>query len=166
GLAGWFSSKKDYQFTMSHTAQYAEGAGSLQIGTPNILSMAPLKGSLQLFAEAGIDRLRLKSLQLTTYLMELVESELTGYGFLITNPRENHRRGGHVSLVHDEAIRICKALRQQGVIPDYRNPNIIRLAPVALYTSFVDCYEAINRLKQIMDQKLYEIHETERGLVP
>ena len=151
---------------MSHSAVFATNAGALQIGTPNILSMSPLEGSLQLFEEAGIDRIREKSIKLTSFLMKLADDILKDYGFKYANPIEVSRRGGHVSLVHKEAIRICKALRARGVIPDYRNPNIIRLAPVSLYTSFNECCKAIYVLKDIMDEKAYEQFETERGLVP
>jgi kynureninase len=165
GLAGWFSSRKDRQFDMSPTLEPAEGAGALQIGSPNILSMAPLQGSLQLIAEAGIARLRAKSLRLTAYLRTLAETELAGYGFTFATPREDHRRGGHIAFVHDEATRICKALKEADVIPDYRPPRSVRLAPVALYASFTDCYEAIRRLKRIMARREYERYSSGRDLV-
>src|SRR5207253_2008221 len=76
GLAGWWGSRKDRQFDMAGSLQPAEGAGALQIGTPGILSMAPLQGSLDVIEEAGIDRIRAKSLALTACLMDLVETEL------------------------------------------------------------------------------------------
>lgn len=165
GLAGWFSSHKERQFDMSPTLLPAWGAGALQIGSPNILSMAPLQGALQMIAEAGIERIRRKSLALTAYLMALVDSELAGYGFTLGTPREDHRRGGHVALLHPEATRLCKALKQIGVVPDYRPPNVVRLAPVALYTSFGDCFEAVRRLKRVMDEKLYRDYPSERELI-
>jgi kynureninase len=166
GLAGWFGSRKDAQFEMSRGFQPAPHAGALQIGTPNVLSMAPLLGTLEMFAEAGIERIRAKSLRLTGYLMELIEAELPGHGFAFANPREDRRRGGHVALLHPEAARICKALRQAGVIPDHRPPRIVRLAPVALYTSFHDCWLAVQRLKAVMDERQYERFPTGRELVP
>jgi kynureninase len=166
GLAGWFGSRKDAQFEMSRVLQPAPHAGALQIGTPNVLSMAPLLGTLETIAEAGIERIRAKSLRLTGYLMALIEAELPGHGFVFANPREDRRRGGHVALLHPEAARICKALRQAGVIPDYRPPRIVRLAPVALYTSFYDCWLAVRRLKAVMDERQYERFPTERELVP
>jgi kynureninase len=150
---------------MASTLEPAEGAGALQIGSPNILSMAPLQGSLQLIADAGIERLRAKSLRLTAYLRTLAGTELAGHGFTFATPREDHRRGGHIALVHDEATRICKALKEADVIPDYRPPRIVRLAPVALYASFMDCYEAIQRLKRIMARKEYERYASGRELV-
>ena len=165
GLAGWFSSDKAQQFDMAHTLTPAVGAGALQIGTPPILALAPLHGALTVVAEAGIERLRSKSLRLTAYLWGLVETELSEFGVTIATPREDARRGGHLALVHPEATRICKALKDANVIPDYRAPDIIRLAPVPLYTSFADCQEAVLRLKRILRDRLFERYTVGREIV-
>lgn len=118
-----------------------------------------------MFEEAGIDQIRQKSLQQTAYLMDLLDEELADHGFVIGNPREDARRGGHVSLEHPEAARICKALKDSGVIPDFRAPNVIRLAPVALYTSYHDVWRAVQILKRIMEEQTYERYENKRGVV-
>jgi kynureninase len=165
GLAGWFSSSKDTQFDMNHTLQKAADAGAYQIGTPHIFSAAPLLGSLEIFQEAGIERIRSKSLQLTDYLMALIESELASFDFQISNPRDESARGGHVYLEHTEAARICKALKANGVIPDFRNPNGIRLAPVALYNTFEEVWESVQILKTIMEDKSYLHYENKRGVI-
>ncbi|MCA1056028.1 kynureninase [Rossellomorea aquimaris] len=165
GLAGWFGSRKDKQFDMEHVLTAAESAGAFQIGTPHILSSAPLMGSLELFEEAGIHELRRKSLSLTRFMMELLNQELPEAGFTICNPLEDERRGGHISLKHDEAARICKALKEQGVTPDFRAPNVIRLAPVALYSSYVDVWDTIRILKGIMENEEYKKFENTRNVV-
>ncbi|SFI83350.1 kynureninase [Thermoflavimicrobium dichotomicum] len=165
GLAGWFGSRKDKQFDMDHEMEHADTAGAYQMGTPHVLSVAPLIGSLEIFREAGMDRIREKSLAITRYLMQLIESELRGFGFAIGNPMEDHRRGGHVCLEHEEAARICKALKEQRVIPDFRAPNVIRLAPVALYTSYQEVWEMVQRLKMIMTEQTYKKFKNERGVV-
>ncbi|WP_090237918.1 kynureninase [Lentibacillus halodurans] len=165
GLAGWFSSAKDKQFDMEHTLTPAQDAGAYQIGTPHLLSAAPLLGSLEMFQEAGIEKIRKKSLQLTQYFMELIESELTGFGFTIANPRDTAMRGGHVYLEHPDAARICKALKADGVIPDFRKPNGIRLAPVALYNTFTEVWETIQILKTIMKEERYQSYVNERGVI-
>jgi kynureninase len=165
GLAGWFGSKKDKQFDMEHTFTPAETAGAYQIGTPHVLSLAPLIGSLEIFAEAGMENIRQKSLQITRYLMYLIENELKDFGFTIGNPRDDARRGGHVSLEHNEAARICKSLKENGVIPDFRAPNIIRLAPIALYTSYEEVWKVVQILKKIMKEKQYEKFTNEREVV-
>jgi len=158
GLAGWFSSDKNRQFDMTHTLIPAPNAGCMQIGSPAIIN-------LDLFEQVGIERLRRKSLQLTGYLMSLIETLLPNAGFSFANPREEHRRGGHIALVHPEAMRISKALYERNVIPDFRPPDIIRLAPTAFYNRFTDCYETVMRLKAVMEKRLYERFGKTRGLI-
>ncbi|MHC0036175.1 kynureninase [Pseudoneobacillus sp. C159] len=165
GLTGWFGSDKEKQFDMEHTFTKAPDAGAYQIGTPHLLSTAPLVGSLEIFAEATIEAIREKSIKQTQYLMDIVAAELGGYQFTIGNPVEDHRRGGHVALEHPEAARICKSLKENGVIPDYRNPNVIRLAPVALYTSYEEVWQSVQILKRIMEEKLYEKYENKREVI-
>ncbi len=165
GLAGWFSSDKTRQFDMAHALTPAPGAGALQIGTPSVLALAPLHGALGVIHDAGPERLRAKSLRLTAYLRMLIETELAGHGFSIATPRADARRGGHLALVHPEAARVCKALKAADVVPDFRAPDIVRLAPAPLYTPFADCREAVARLRRIMDERLYERHDTGRELV-
>ncbi|WP_042225039.1 kynureninase [Oceanobacillus manasiensis] len=165
GLAGWFSSAKDKQFDMEHTLSPASTAGAYQIGTPHVLSIAPLIGSLEMFKEAGINKIREKSLQLTAYLMELIKAELSTHGFTIANPEDETSRGGHVFLIHPEAARICKALKANGVIPDFRNPNGIRLAPVALYNTYEEVWEVVAKLKKIMEERSYKNYENKRGVI-
>ncbi|WP_209367574.1 kynureninase [Priestia megaterium] len=165
GLAGWFGSKKEKQFDMEHSLTQSETAGAYQIGTPHVLSLVPLLGALEMFAEAGIENIRTKSLSMTRYLMNGMEAELKEYGFTIGSPINDKQRGAHVSLEHKEAARICKALKEHGVIPDFRAPNIIRLAPVALYTSYEDVWKVVQLLKKIMSEKLYEKFSNEREVV-
>ena len=164
GLAGWFSSDKTKQFDMEHKLTVAGNAGAYQIGTPNLLSIAPLIGSLEIFEEAGIDKIRKKSLELTEYIMQLVEGEF-GDEFIIRNPKDEKSRGAHIFLEHPEAARICHALKDQKVIPDFRAPKGIRIAPVALYNSFEEVWQTVQILKKIMNEKLYENFDNERGVI-
>ncbi|MDQ6833727.1 MAG: kynureninase [Chloroflexota bacterium] len=168
GMAGWWGSDKTTQFDMSHTFTGAENAGSWQIGTPPLLSTAPLHGSLMMFAEAGIATIRAASLARTDYLIALIEAMgLTNapYQYGIGTPRDHARRGGHVAVEHAEGTRIAKALKTKGVIPDFRPPNIIRLAPIALYTSYDECWQAAHHLKAIIDERAYEAFPSGRDLV-
>ena len=165
GLAGWFGMRKDRQFDMGPIFEPAEGAGSLQVGTPHILSMASLIGALDVIEAAGIDAIRIKSLALTRFLRELAEAELSEFGVGCVTPREEDRRGGHIALTHPDAARVCRALLAEGVVPDHRPPDILRLAPVALYTSFADVSEAVARLRRIFLERTFERFLNERGLV-
>ena len=164
GLAGWFGATKESQFDMDHEMTPASDVGAYQIGTPHVLSLAPVIGALELFEEAGIAQVRKKSLQLTDYFLTLFHEALAGYGFTIGNPTDD-ARGGHVLLEHVEAARICKALKADGVIPDFRAPNGVRLAPVALYNSYEDVWRTVEKLKVIMDEKRYKQFENKRGVV-
>ena len=165
GLAGWQGYVKDKQFDLLNTFEPVRNAGGWQSGTQNIFSMAPLEGSLELFNSVGVEKIREKSLKLTDYLMALIDDKLTGYGFSVGNPREAHRRGGHVALEHPDAVRINQALKDNGVMPDFRAPNVIRLAPIALYTSFTEVFRVVETLVMIMDEKLYENYSSKRGTV-
>lgn len=163
GNAGWFGSDKTKQFDMDHAFTKAEGAGAYQIGTPHIFSMAPLFGSLELFEEAGIERIREKSLALTKFMRGLAAEHLPELQDV--TPVKDEDRGGHIAFAHPEAARICKALKQAGVVPDFRAPDIIRLAPVAFHTSFKEVEEMVMRLKRIMDEETYKQFSNERNVV-
>jgi kynureninase len=166
GLAGWFSSDQARQFDMTSELIPAVDAGAMQIGTPNILSMAPLRGALSLIQRAGLSRMRRKSLALTGFLMELVDRELPAGDVEIVSPREAQRRGGHVTLRSAEAARIGKALRAEGVVPDHRPPDLVRLAPAPLYNTFRDCLMAVGALKRILKARSYEQIPEGRAMVP
>jgi kynureninase len=165
GLAGWQGYVPEKQFDMLNEFEASANASGWQIGTPHMLSMAPLEGALKIFNEIGIENVREKSLNITSYLMYLIDKELSDNGFTIGTPREDHKRGGHVALEHAEAIRINAALKDLGVIPDFRPPNIIRLAPVPLYISYHDVWMLVEKIKVIMSNKLFEKYENKRGLV-
>lgn len=163
GLAGWFGSAKEKQFDLDVTITAATHAGAYQIGTPHILSLAPIEGALSLFEEAGIEAVREKSLALTKFMMECIDQELPNT-FTFGNPLDD-TRGGHLFLVHDEAARICKSLKENGVVPDFRAPNGIRLAPVALYNSFEEVWQSVQILKDIVTNRTYEKYENKRDII-
>lgn len=165
GLKGWFGSKEESQFLMSHEFDQNNDANGFLLGTHNMFSMAPLDGSLNIFNEVGIETIRAKSLHITAYLMYLIDQKLSHHGYFIGNPREDSRRGGHVALEHDEAYRISLALRDHKVIPDYREPNVIRLAPVALYVSYEEVYRLVEILEKIVTHKEYEHYSLKRVTV-
>jgi kynureninase len=168
GLSGWWGYLKEKQFDMVHTWEGAPNAGAWQISTTPLFYGASLLGSLGIFAEAGIEALREKSLRLTTYLMDLIEE--TGllepaYGCAIGTPREDDRRGGHVAVEHAAAPAICRALKQRGIVPDFREPNVIRIAPAALYTRFEDVWRTVHALRAIIDSGEHMAMDQGRTLV-
>jgi kynureninase len=158
-LAGWFGCDKARQFDMTLDFEHQQSAGGWQISSPGILGSAALEGAIELILEAGLERIREKSIQLTSYLIFLCDELLSAppYSLRIGTPRDPERRGGHVALERDEdAYRISRALRARGVIPDYRAPDIIRFAPVALYNSFHEVWRVVTILKEIIDHGDHE----------
>lgn len=154
GLAGWWGSDKARQFDMHHEFAGAVSAGAWQISTPPLLATAPLRGALRLFHEAGLDALRAKSLDQTAYLTGLlIATGLTEspYDFVIGTPAAPERRGGHLAVEHTDAARISRTLRARGIVPDFRAPNVIRLAPVPLYTTYHDIWQTVQALREIID---------------
>lgn len=167
GLAGWWGCDKARQFDMSLEFTPAASAGSWQVGTISLFSAAPLLGSLALFAEAGTEHVRQKSLDMTEYLIRLVDQELSDapYHYRVGSPRDGRRRGGHVAVEHDDALRVCAALRARGVVPDFRPPNVVRLAPIALYNTFEEVWQTVQHLKAVIDLGEVENFSRERGAV-
>jgi len=168
GLAGWWGHDRATQFDMKIEFTPARSAGAWQIGTISMLSSAPIEGAARLTLEAGMENIRRKSLRITGYLMFLVDELLSRppYNFSIGTPREPERRGGHVAVEHPtEAFRIAEALKARGVLPDFRLPNVIRLAPIPLYTSYHDVWRVVQHLKEIIDNREYEQFSKTRGVV-
>ncbi len=160
GLAGWFGYEKARQFDMSLDFNHAKSAGGWQISSSNILCSAPIEGALSLHLKAGIHNIRKKSIHQTEYLIYLVDNLLTKdpYNFRIGTPRNPAKRSGHIAIEHDtEARRINECLRiYHNVISDFRPPNVIRMAPIALYNQYHEIWLVAQHLKQIIDEKEYE----------
>jgi kynureninase len=161
GLAGWFGSDPARQFEMSAEFHPAADANRYQIGTPHIFSLAPLLGSLQVINDAGIDRIRVKSVSQTAFLMVYAQQLLARHGVEVVTPREPERRGGHVTLAHRDAAKLSRALRARGVVPDFRPPDMLRFAPAPLYTSFAECKQAIDALDQILTNHVHHSLKTD-----
>ncbi len=166
-MAGWFGYVKEKQFDMSLAFEPARHAGGWQISSPGILGASTMEGSLKIINEAGIEAIRTKSLKLTAFFVELVQTVLheTGHGFSISTPKEDHRRGGHIALTHPEALRINEALKAKGFVPDFRAPDTIRIAPVALYNTYEEVWQVANALLEIMIQKEYLKFEKQRKAI-
>lgn len=162
-LAGWWGYRKDRQFDMAHHWEGAANAGAWQISTIPLLSAAALMGSLTIFEEAGIDAIREKSLAQTDYLISLIEASGLcdkPYRYRIGTPRDHAMRGGHVAVEHDQAARIAQALKARGIIPDFRQPDVIRLAPIALSTTYLEIWRAVQALREIIETGEYLSIET------
>jgi kynureninase len=145
---GWFGQQA--QFEMGADYAPVESIERFLVGSPPILGIAMVEEGVKLLAEAGIDRLRAKGSALTSLLISLADSWLSPLGFSVASPRDDSKRGAHVSLRHDDAYRISQALIAHQVVPDFRRPDLVRLGCSPLTTSFGDIYEAMRRLRDIV----------------
>lgn len=153
-IQGWFGQAR--QFEMERPYEPAPGITRFLAGTPPILVLAAVEEGVRITAEAGIDALREKSVAQTELLLTLHAQWLAPLGFSVGTPREPHRRGSHVSLRHAEAWPICKALIERAdVIPDFRGPDSVRLGVAPLYTRFVDVYDALDRLRDLVERGVH-----------
>jgi kynureninase len=141
-LHGWYGNELATRFRMAPEFEPAAGADAWVVSNPPILAMAPLLGALGVFAEAGFAELRAKSLQLTAWMAEAIRSELDGVLEIITPP-EPARRGCQLSLRvragRERGRALFEFLQRAGAVPDWREPDVIRVAPVPLYNGYEDC---------------------------
>ena len=159
-IQGWFG--QDDQFVMERPYQPAAGISRFMAGTPSILVLAAVEEAIRITAEAGIEALRRKSVAQTELVIALHDEWLAPLGFEVGSPRDPARRGSHVALNHPEAWPICRALIERAdVIPDFRGPNTVRLGVPPLYTRFVDVYDAMQRLRDLVAAGVhYEVDPT------
>jgi kynureninase len=150
GLAGWFGSDPARQFEMSSTFSPAADVHRFAIGTPHVLSCAPLLSSLETIRSIGIEKIRRRSLELTELLCVMLNRHLDPGMAEIVTPPMTTRRGGHIALQVPNARSVSFALRRNGVIPDFRPPDLIRLAPSPLYNSGDDCTRAVEILARLL----------------
>ncbi len=161
-ISGWFGQKNAFAFGLDY--EPASGIRRFLTGTPSILSIAPIEIGVDLLLEAGMDRLRAKSVRQTEYLIELWREWLAPLGFTMNSPADPAWRGSHVSLGHPDAWRIDQALiEEMNVLPDFRKPNNIRLGITPLYTTFAEIHEAVKRMQRVVEEKLYEKYEAGVG---
>jgi kynureninase len=160
---GWFAQRD--QFAMGPGYDPAPGIDAYLTGTPQIVGTVGVEEGARLLGEAGMTRLRAKGTELTRYLIALADELLAPLGFAIASPRDDTRRGAHVTLRHDDAWQISQALIRENVIGDYRTPDRIRLGPAPITSRFVDVWTAIDTLRQIAADKSYADIPSEQARV-
>lgn len=163
-IQGWFGQRD--QFAMGFDYAPAPGMTRFQVGTPPMLSLLAMEAGVDLLLEAGIENLRAKSVQQTEFLIALWDAWLKPFGVTLNSPRDANVRGSHVSLGHPDGLRIDRALiEDMKVIPDFRFPDNIRFGIAPIYTRFEDIYCAMERMRRVMQEKLYEKYPNERPTV-
>jgi kynureninase len=125
-----------------------------------------MEAGLDLQIEAGIEKIRQKSIALTSYLVYLVDSVLAPLGFILGSPRDPTRRGSHISIRHPEGYRINRALiEEMQVLPDFREPDHIRLGLAPLYTTFWEVWAGVERIRRVVVEGHYQQYSNQRQAV-
>ena len=158
-MPGWLGHAKPFDFVLDY--EPASGMRAFVTSSPSILALSALDGALDVFAQTTMAALRAKSLALTDLFIELVETRLPGVFELVT-PRDHARRGSQVSLRHGESYGLVQALIARGVTGDFRDPDIARFGFAPLYVRFVDVYDAVQHLVEVLAN---EEHRDERFIV-
>ncbi|KAG2223271.1 hypothetical protein INT45_006997 [Circinella minor] len=156
-LAGWWGNDKKSRFEMAPVFRPSEGAAGYQMSNPSVINIASLLGSLELFQEATIPKLREKSVNLTGYLEYLLitklEKHIQAGRFKILTPSNPKERGCQLSLdFPEQMITIFDALHARGVVCDERKPTVIRIAPTPLYNTYTDVYYCVSYLDEILNE--------------
>jgi kynureninase len=153
-LWGWMGHDAPFDFDLDYRP--APGVGGLRVGTPPILSLAALECGVGGISEIGVDALRSKSVALTELFIALVERDCGGHGLELASPRERDRRGSQVSFRHPEAYAIMQALIADGVIGDFRAPDLLRFGFAPAYVRYVDVWNAVASLRHIMENETWD----------
>jgi kynureninase len=147
---GWLGRRDAFQ--MGQGYEPAAGIRSFVSGTPPILGMVPLDASLDVVEEAGIDAIRAKSVELTELVIRMADALLGPLGVEVASPREAARRGGHVTLRRNGFRAVTAVLWEEGIIPDYRDPDGIRIGVSPLSTSFAEVVEGMYALRDAVER--------------
>jgi kynureninase len=148
-LAGWMGHAAPFAFDPTYAP--APGVARLLCGTPPILSLVALECGVETVAAAGIGRLRRKSVALTQLFVRLVAEQCAPFGLELASPAEPERRGSQVALRHAEARAIVRALIARRVIGDFREPDVLRSGFAPAYVRFVDVFDAVAALREVME---------------
>jgi kynureninase len=152
---GWWGQDKPFDFGLDY--EPASGALRFLAGTQPMISLLAMEAALDSILNAGMEAIRAKSILMTEYASFLNDAWLAPLGFSLGSPRDSSIRGSHISIRHADGYRINRALiEEMNVIPDFREPDNIRLGFSSLYTSFTEIREGFDRIKSVMEEKRYE----------
>jgi kynureninase len=154
-IQGWFGNED--QFGMGPNFEKAVGIRGFQIASPSIIGIRGVQVAFSMIEEAGIDAIAAKAAIGTQMMIDLYDEWLAPLGYTLLTSRNPKERGGHISIGHPDAARICVALRKfANVIPDYRTPNAIRLAIAPLPTSYIEVWDGFQRIRDLTQTRQYE----------
>lgn len=159
-LSGWWGHAKPFEMATDYAP--AQGIRRFLCGTQPIVSLALLECGLDVAREVDSQQLRAKSLALTDLFIELVEQRCGGHPLTLITPREHVRRGSHVSFRHPQGFAVMQALIANGVVGDYREPEVLRFGVTPLYLSHADIWDAVEILREILDSGSWDKPEFHR----
>ena len=159
-LTGWLGHASPFDFSVDY--EPAPGVARVLCGTPPILSMASLDAALEIFDDVDMRQVREKSMRLGEIFLQLVRTRCGSHGFSVVCPRDPERRGSQVCLAHPEGYRIVRALVDRGVVGDFRAPDVLRFGLTPLYQRYVDVWDAVEILREVMDEGLWRDPAYER----
>ena len=152
-LSGWLGHASPFSFVDEYTP--APGIDRFKCSSPSILAMSALECGLDIAIEADMDQVRAKSVRLCELFIEQVEARVGEQGFALASPRDAAIRGSQVSFHHENGYPIMQALIENGVIGDFRDPDILRFGFTPLYVSHEDVWRAAEVLERIMTQEIW-----------
>ena len=153
-IQGWFANDK--QFEMGPFFEVAEGIRRFQIASPSIIGIRVMQAAYSMIEEAGMAAISAKAAAGSQLILDLFDAWLAPLGFTLLTPREAERRGGHITVGHPDAKKIAAGLRKfANVVPDYRTPDSIRLAMAPLPTSYVEIWDGLARMRDLVSTKKY-----------
>ena len=162
-LQGWFGHANPFDFADRY--QPAEDIKRLQCGTPPILSMAGLEASLQDWQQVDMSQVREKSIRLSELFRELIQQQCSEASLTLASPLDPKLRGSHLAFHHPDAYAVMQALIAEGVIGDYRRPDLLRFGFAPLYVRYQDVWDAVETLASILSEKRYQREEFQRRQV-
>jgi kynureninase len=156
-LSGWWGHRAPFEMNPVYTP--GQGIGRFLCGTQPIVSMSLVEAGLDVFLETDMQAIRRKSLALTDAFIDLVQTRCAGQPLTLVTPRAHAQRGSHVSVEHPHGYEIMQALIARGVIGDYREPRVLRFGFTPLYTRFVDVWDAVETLREVLETDAWRAPE-------
>lgn len=147
-LTGWFSHREPFAF--GHSFERVDGIKAMLCSTPPMLSLLAFEAALEAFDGVAIADIQSKGRALGDFMIALFDARLAPLGFGLGSPRDSKKRGCHVSMTHPESFRIMQALISRGIIGDFRAPDVMRFGFGPLYLRFVDVYETVTAIEDIV----------------
>ena len=163
-LSGWWAHAKPFDMAVGYEA--APDARKLLTGTQPIISLATMEVGVDIALTVDQQALREKSLNLTSLFIQLVEGRIPNHPLTLVTPRDHSERGSHVSIRHPEGFAVMNALISEGIIGDYREPEVLRFGVTPLYLGYADIWDAVETLRRVLDDETWKAPEFhERGAV-